>query len=68
MIDRTTKALVFAIAVGLWMNVASTWLQPVPVRAEAAASQTYLMERFLRSIDGELGRISRGVCSNGKIC
>ena len=37
MINRTTKALLLAIAVGLWVNVASSWLQPVPVRAEATA-------------------------------
>jgi hypothetical protein len=32
--DRTTKALLFSIALGLWMNVASEWLKPVVVHAQ----------------------------------
>ena len=28
MADRTTRLLLLAIAVGLWMNVASQWLLP----------------------------------------
>ena len=31
MVDRTTKLLVLAIAVGLWLNVATNWLSPTPV-------------------------------------
>ena len=31
MADRTTKALLLAIAVGLWVNVMGTWLGPVRV-------------------------------------
>ena len=38
MADRTTKLLLLAIAVGLWMNVANQWLRPVPVQA---AEQDY---------------------------
>ncbi len=76
MIDRTTKALLFAIAVGLWVNVASSWLQPVPVRAEAAAVQdTFIMESILTNIGSDVSRIdnyvssiSYGVCLNSKIC
>jgi hypothetical protein len=34
MVDRTTKLLLLAIAVGLWMDVATPWLRPVPVHAE----------------------------------
>ena len=35
MADRTTKALLLAIAVGLWANVMTTWLGPVPVQAQS---------------------------------
>ena len=34
MTDRTTKALLFAIALGLWINLVSGWLRPVPVEAQ----------------------------------
>jgi len=34
MIDRTTKALLFAIALGLWMNVVTDWARPTPVLAQ----------------------------------
>ena len=71
MINRTTKALLLAIAVGLWMNVASTWLQPVPVQAEAVAqsSRDYRsMVSSLNSIESDLGRIQRGACLNSTIC
>ena len=35
MVDRTTKALLLAIAVGLWANAITTWLGPVPVQAQS---------------------------------
>ena len=60
MIDRTTKVLLLAIAVGLWMNVASTWLQPVPVQAEAAQGMS---EYYLQSIEGDLSNIAIGNAS-----
>ena len=71
MVDHATKAL--AIAVGLWINVASSWLRPVPVLAEVAAAQNetqclILMQASLDSIQGDVGRIQRGTCSNSKIC
>ena len=48
MTHRTTKGLLLAIAVGLWMNIFTPWLQPEPVQAQfggaryqiATASQT----------------------------
>jgi hypothetical protein len=59
MIDRTTKALLFAIALGLWLQLASTWLKPTPVHAQ----NIQLME-----VTDDLHRIATGVCLNGKIC
>ena len=35
MVDRMTKALLLAIAVGLWANAITTWLEPVPVQAQS---------------------------------
>lgn len=34
MADRTTKALLLAIAIGLWVNVAGAWLRPVSIQAQ----------------------------------
>lgn len=61
MIDRTTKALMLAIALGLWMNVASQWLKPTPVHAQDAAG-------LLASIESDVRRIARGTCTNARIC
>ena len=71
MVDRTTKILLLAIAVGLWMNVASQWLRPVAVHAaveQLRSSDLSDIERYLRNIDGDLGRIQRGTCINSTIC
>lgn len=61
MTDRLTKALLFAIAVGLWMNVAAQWLRPIPVHAVGEVEQTANIERYVR-------QIANGVCVNRKIC
>ena len=39
MTDRTTKALLLAIVVGLWTNLAAEWLRPVPVQAIGAEAR-----------------------------
>ena len=66
MADRTTKLLLLAIAVGLWMNVVGQWVRPVPLQAadEIIRSQDYLIQ----SIASDVGRIQRGTCLNSKIC
>ena len=61
MADRTTKWLLLAIAVGLWMNVASQWLRPVPVHAAGEVEQAANIERHVRAI-------ANGLCLNSKIC
>lgn len=63
MIDRTTKALLLAIAIGLWMNVATQWLRPVPVQA-----QTAQVARDVARIASDVNAIWGGICVNGKIC
>lgn len=57
--DRTTKALLLAIALGLWANVAGDWLKPVVVEAQS---------NELRQIRNDLGAIANGVCVNDKLC
>lgn len=61
--DRTTKALLFAIALGLWMNAAVSWLKPVPVQAAAQDVAATLSE-----IERRVSQIARGTCTNSKIC
>jgi hypothetical protein len=60
MTDRLTKALLAAIALGLWMNVASEWLRPVVVRADAASD--------LSEIAHDVHALYSGVCINRKVC
>ena len=62
MVDRTTKLLLLAIAVGLWMNVATPWLRPVPVHAEVETAQD------VSGIEMYVSQIANGICINRKIC
>ena len=57
--DRTTKALLLAVALGLWANVAGDWLKPVTVQAQSGE---------LGAIQRDLRAIANGFCANGKIC
>jgi len=52
-IDRTTKGLLFAIALGLWLHVAGDWMRSTPVHA-----QNILGDPQLASIDMHLKNIS----------
>jgi hypothetical protein len=59
MTDRTTKALLWMIAIGLWVNLAAMWFRAVPVRA--ADADTTVIMRDVRAI-------ASGSCPNKKIC
>jgi hypothetical protein len=59
MTDRTTKALLLMIGVGLWVNLAAMWFRAVPLRA-ADADTTVIM----RAVQA----IASGSCANKKIC
>src|SRR4029450_5370670 len=59
MTDRTTKALLLMIAVGLWVNLAAGWLRSVPLRA-ADADSTVIMR--------DVHAIATGTCMNKKVC
>jgi hypothetical protein len=58
MIDKTTKLLLLAIAIGLWVNVLASWVRPTPVRAAQV--------NYLHSIDANVARIAKGVCASVK--
>jgi len=60
MSDRTTKALLLAVALGLWANVAGQWLRPVTVHAQP--------EAYIPDILKTVNQIANGTCSNRKIC
>ena len=64
MTDRQTKALLLAIAIGFWANVATQWLRPKTLQAQDTAE----IERYVRNIASDVGTIARGVCVNDKIC
>jgi len=56
--DRTTKALLLAIALGLWANAVGQWLPPARLLA-ADADTTVIMR--------DLHAIASGSCSNKHI-
>ena len=66
MVDRTTKALLLAIALGLWMNVVGPWVRPVPV--QAAAQDLRDIGSMVSQIQRYVGSIYRQTCLNDKIC
>lgn len=65
--DRTTKAILAAIALGLWMNVAAQWLKPQTVYAQDDSRIVRELQTISSDVDS-LERISRGVCPNSKLC
>ena len=69
MADRTTKLLLAAIAAGLWANVFVPALRPVKAVAQYEADHILrVMDGRLSNIDGNLDKLQRGACSNGKLC
>ena len=72
MIDRTTKALLLAIAIGLWVNAAREMLRPVPLEAvqgipDVWTELTHVYQQ-LANISIDLRRIQNGTCTNSTIC
>jgi hypothetical protein len=61
--DRTTKILLAAIALGLWANAATTVIKPA-----IAQFSTSRMESLLSDIESNTGRLGRGTCTNSKLC
>jgi hypothetical protein len=58
--DKLTKCLLAMIAIALWVIAMNPWLRPMPVSAQDTPD--------LSQIESDLGRISRGTCTNSKIC
>ena len=61
MIDRTTKAILMAIALGLFLNVAEGWMKPAPVSAQGLSDPSYTTAQALSAI-------AAGYCQNKRIC
>ena len=74
MYDRTTKAILIAIALGLWMNVGTQWLRPAPVSAASQidyAAVARINAASIGSIEGigkDIHMVVMGLCLNKKIC
>jgi hypothetical protein len=62
--DRTTKLLLAAIALGLWANAASTVVKPSFAQSRLGNTIDYSVETIAR----ELVSISTGTCGNRKLC
>jgi hypothetical protein len=62
-IDRTTKAVLVTIALGLWVNIGVSILRPLP-----AVAQSSEITSALQAIQHDLHAISVGLCLNDKIC
>ena len=60
MIDRTTKFLLVAVALGLWLNIGLTIMRPAPAAAQDTAQ--------LSQLENYVAEIANGVCVNRKIC
>jgi hypothetical protein len=56
--DRTTKILLAAIALGLWANAAATIVRPA--FADVGSS--------IHNIETMVSNIYKGACPNNKIC
>ena len=67
MTDKATKILLAAIALGLWLNAVNPWIRPLVVWADAESSLSSISSN-VNSMETDLGRIARGVCTNSKIC
>jgi len=61
MLDRTSKILLAAIAIGLWANVVMPLIKAVPASAQVD-------DELIRSIESSVAKIARGSCANHKIC
>lgn len=66
MTDRTTKALLLAIAVGLRANLAAHWLTPVPVRARDGELRR--IRGSVEDIERHVRGIAYGGCINSRLC
>ena len=62
-IDRTTKAVLVTIALGLWVNIGVSVLRPLP-----AVAQSSEITNLLQEIQNDVFDLAEGSCANHKIC
>jgi hypothetical protein len=60
--DKTTKILLAAIAIGLWANAI------VPLVVQKARADDDQMSNDVESMRGSVDSIAAGTCLNRKIC
>jgi len=69
MTDRFTKLLLCAIALGLWANVMTAWMEPVLAQDTADVWVVLTgIQGEVSSMSSDLGRIQSGTCLNPTIC
>jgi hypothetical protein len=64
--DKTTKILLAAIAIGLWANVALPLFRPTAALAQSDELTT--IARSVSLLARDLDRIARGLCQNTRLC
>jgi hypothetical protein len=65
--DKLTKVLLAAIALGLWMNAAPIW-RPARAQQHGIEVDTSAMALALSRIAVGLNQIGNGTCKNRKLC
>ena len=65
--DTLTKTLLAAIAIALWVDVVTPWVQPGSALADVD-SDIRGIRQDVQSIQSDLSSIGLGVCVNSKIC
>ena len=68
--DRATKALLAAIALGLWVNAFGTWfLPPVGVSAQQELEEAIeTVQSDVAAIRIHVAALVSGFCTNRRIC
>jgi hypothetical protein len=65
--DKLTKVLLAAIALGVWMNVARIW-QPARAQPHGLETDTSSMALALSRIALDLNQLVDGTCKNRIFC
>ncbi len=66
-VDTLTKTLLAAIAIALWVNAVTPWVQPGSALADVDSDMRQIRQE-VQYIGGHLRRIAEGTCSNSTIC
>lgn len=63
---KTTNALLFAIALGLWLTLVQDWTRPTPAHAQAGTPMEGISRMSLTTYS--LWQIANGTCENLFLC